>query len=306
MNRILLWLVVLLISGCVTHDLAPSVTVDKNSQAVQSASAGATQSYTGPETAAYLTEYYDNISIRNCRANPRAPKFLCSGVMLRATQHSTAFHFWNPNPSSTGVSFSWLNKAAKFGSTAFSYPNGFIFSPYLFAFSGKIEPEILCFYPTDGATTNRADKGCGASAWPNSAPCQSQGIHTAAQYKVHFQQNPQRYDHLCGFDVRDSLDEAATDAFNEAVKAQGELPPSAFGTQNEFRLEKWGQNQGAVLPIIALFYFNDTGKANAQYDQRDFKTQTGIWLPMIRMTLPQNATQDATFQFIPADQAISS
>jgi hypothetical protein len=63
---------------------------------------------------------------------------------------------------------------------------------------------------------------------------------------------------------------------------------------------------GKTLPVEAVFYINDAGKAGAQYDQRDFKTQTGIWIPMIRITFPQTTTADAIFQFIPADQAISS
>ncbi len=307
MNRLLVWIVVLLLSGCVTHDLAPNVTTDKNSQTVQSASAGATQSYTGPETADYLTQYYNNVAISMCRANPRAPKFLCSGVMLRATQHSTAFHFWDPNPNSTGVSFSWLSKEAKFKKLVFGYNNGFIFNPYFYKPTGKIEPEVLCFFPVDGATTSRTNSGCGETPGvPSSSPCQAQNINTAAQYIVHYNSQPNKYGYLCGFDVRDVLNEKATEAFNEAIKAQGQGGTFAFNTQNEFRLENWGQGKGAVLPIMAVFYLNDTGKVDAQYDQRDFKTQTGIWVPMIRMTLPQVQTNDAKFEFIPADQAISS
>lgn len=261
---------------------------------------------TGPQIAAYLTEAYHN-KINMCRNNPKAPAFLCSGVMLRATQHSTQFHFWNPNPSSTGVSFSYLRADAKFSKLVFGYNNGFILYPYFFKPIGKIEPEILCFFPVDGATTARADQGCGQSPGvASSRPCQSQGINTAAQYLAHYNQQPSKYGSLCGFDVRDGLDQGATTAFNEAVRAQGQGGAFAFSTQNEFRLAKWAQNLGTTLPIEAVFYVNDAGKAGAQHDQRDFKTQTGIWIPAIRITLPQTPTADVRFEFIPGDQAISS
>ncbi|WP_256588788.1 hypothetical protein [Pseudomonas sp. HMWF021] len=261
---------------------------------------------TGPQIAAYLTEAYHN-KLSMCRNNPSAPAFLCSGVMLRATQHSAQFHFWNPNPTSTGVSFSYLRADAKFSRLVFGYNNGFILYPYFFKPVGKIEPQILCFFPVDGGTTHREQEGCGQTPGiASSRPCQVQGITTAAQYITHYNQQPNKYGQLCGFDVRDDLNQAATTAFNEAIKAQGLGGTFAFNTQNEFRLAKWGQNLGTTLPIEAVFYINDTGKAGAQYDQRDFKSQTGIWIPAIRITLPQTPTADVRFEFIAGDQAISS
>ncbi|WP_192563497.1 hypothetical protein [Pseudomonas gozinkensis] len=306
MKRIILWMFVLLLSGCATHEPSPKVDSDQGTSGVQSAGTGILGAGTGPEIAAYLTKaYHDKINM--CRNNPSAPPFLCSGVLFRATENSTLFHFWDPRPGSTGVSFSWLRVDAKFNKLVFGYNNGFIFYPYFFKPAGKIEPEILCFFPVDGATLSRPDKGCGqVPNVPTSVRCQTQGINTAAQYLAHYNNQPGKYGSLCGFDVRDYLNQGATTAFNEAVKAQEQGGTFAFNTQNEFRLDVWGQNLGATLPIEAVFYLNDTGKAGAQYDQRDFKTQTGIWIPMIRMTLPQTPAADATFQFIPADQAISS
>ncbi len=306
MNRILLWLVVLTLSGCATHEVVqPSVPVSRE-EVLGTASTGVMGAGTGPQIAAYLTEAYHN-KLNMCRNNPSAPAFLCSGVMLRATQHSTQFHFWNPNPTSTGVSFSYLRADAKFSKLVFGYHNGFILYPYFFKPVGKIEPEILCFFPVDGATTPRADQGCGQSPGiVSSRPCQSQGINTAAQYIAHYNQQTNKYGHLCGFDVSDDLNQAATTAFNEAIKAQGMGGTFAFNTQNEFRLAKWGQNLGTTLPIEAVFYIGDAGKAGAQYDQQDFKNQTGIWIPAIRITLPQTPSADVRFEFIAGDQAISS
>ncbi|WP_285417805.1 hypothetical protein [Pseudomonas sp. efr-133-TYG-5] len=301
MNRWLMLLIALLVSGCATEQAPPPVL-----SSVESAAPRHKLNASGPEVAGYLTETYNN-TIAMCRANPGAPPFLCSGVLLRATQHSTQFHFWNPNPTSTGVSFSYLRKDAKFSKLVFGYNNGFIFHPYFYAPDGTLEPEILCFFPVDGATTSRDNKGCGQSAGvPSSVPCQSQGITTAAQYLVHYNQQPGKYGNLCGFDVRDVLNQGATTAFNEGLKAQGQGGAFAFSTQNEFRLEKWGQDLGKVLPIEAVFYINDTGKTAAQYDQVDFKTQTGLWIPAIRITLPKTTAEEVKFEFIAADQGVAS
>lgn len=294
MKRFSWVLIALLLAGCATHEPTPP----QSGMSVAVA--------TGPQIAGYLTEAYNNL-INMCRATPSAPAFLCSGVLLRATQHSTQFHFWNPNPSSHAVSFSYLRKDAKFSKLVFGYNNGFIFSPYFFKNPGKIEPPIRCFFPVDGATSSRSDNGCGqVPGVPSGIPCQSQNINTAAQYLTHYNSQPNKYGYLCGFDVRDELNQAATVAFNEALKAQGQGGTFAFNTQNEIIIEKWAQNLGSTLPIQAVFYLNDAGKAGAQYDQRDFKTQTGIWIPMIKITLPLTQADDARFQYIPADQAISS
>ena len=174
-------LFLLLTAGCATHELDRSTIDEPSGQAVGVQGAG-----TGPEIAAYLTEAYNNV-LTMCRNNPSAPSFLCTGVTLRATQHSTQFHFWNPNPASTGVSFSWLRKDAKFSKLVFGYNNGFILYPDFFKPTGKIALAVLCFFPVDGATDHRPDEGCGQYPnRPNSRPCQSQGITTAAHYIAHF------------------------------------------------------------------------------------------------------------------------
>ncbi|MBV4465559.1 hypothetical protein KVG95_19720 [Pseudomonas sp. SWRI79] len=306
MNRIVVLLIALVVAGCASHEDAPVNVSGFDGQAVESRAVNTVGAASGPVTAQYLTERYLN-KANMCRNNPSAPAFLCSGVLLRATQHSTQFHFWNPNPAATGVSFSYLRADAKFSKLVFGYNNGFIFYPVFYAPVDKVDPEILCFFPVDGGTDNRGEQGCGERpGYPSSRECQSQGINTAAQYIAHYNSIPSKYSLLCGFNVRDSLNQGATTAFNEAIKAQGMGGTFAFNTQNEFRLAKWAQNMGKTLPVEAVFYINDVGKAGAQYDQRDFKTQTGIWIPMIRITLPQTTTANVIFQFIPDDQAISS
>ncbi|WP_213940866.1 hypothetical protein [Pseudomonas sp. dw_612] len=293
MKKIMALLIALIISGCATY--SPIEGPGRY-----------TSADSGPDIVRHLTNRY-NDRASMCRNSPSAPAFLCSGVLIRGTSYSTEYHVWDPNPAGNGVSFSYLRTDAKYDNLAYDYNTGFIFYPIFYAPAGKFDPEILCFFPVDGATSNRPDQGCGQT--PGiiaSRECQAQGINTAAQYVAHFNASPSKYQYLCGFNVRDELNAGATTAFNEGIKAEGLVGTYAFKTQNEIRMAKWAPNLGTTVPIEAFFYLNDTGKVGAQYNQRDFKTQTGIWVPMIKLTLPQTPASDAVFQFIAADQAISS
>ncbi|KWK78965.1 hypothetical protein WM15_02330 [Burkholderia ubonensis] len=134
--------------------------------------------------------------------------------------------------------------------------------------------------------------------------CHTQNIATAAQWREHFVRvagYPQRLQHQCGFDVRDALNEQATAAFNASIAARNLISAESFATQNELRLATWAQNIPDQLPIEAFFYV-EGGLIGAQYDQRDFFLSTGVNLPIIRVTLPATAANDATFEFRAQDQ----
>ncbi|MGF6396749.1 hypothetical protein ABH905_000415 [Pseudomonas frederiksbergensis] len=163
MNRIIVWLMALVLAGCATQEVAPVKVQGSDEQVIQSSAVGTLGAASGPVTAQYLTERYRN-KANMCGNNPSAPAFLCSGVLLRATQHSTQFHFWNPNPAATGVSFSYLRADAKFNKLVFGYNNGFIFYPIFFSPVDKMDPEILCFFPVDGATNSREQQGVRTSS----------------------------------------------------------------------------------------------------------------------------------------------
>ena len=95
------------------------------------------------------------------------PSFLCSGIILRATETNINFFPWNPSPNSQqrgGVSFSWLRQDSNFSRAAFSYQNGFIFYPERIRPSNKLKISALCYFPVDGDTVNRpSQSGCGAN-----------------------------------------------------------------------------------------------------------------------------------------------
>lgn len=181
------------------------------------------------------------------------------------------------------------------------YKNGFIFYPKRSAPVDKNNIAVLCFFSRDGATNIREDQGCGQSPnTPTSRECQSQGIATAEQWVVHYKQYGS-YGDMCGLNVRDVLGESAVTVFNEGLKAQRLIFEDSFNDYNEIRMAKWEQNIGTVLPIQAFFYFDDVGKVGAQYDQKDFLSQTGIPLPIIYIRMPVSPLDQAIFRFILVD-----
>lgn len=240
---------------------------------------------------------------------PALPAFLCSGILLRGTKASSAYHSWDPSPSAveTGaVSFSFLRKDAEFNAFALGYQNGFIFAPYLSS-RDKVHPAVLCSFPVDASTYRRDAHGCGAyDTYPaRSAPCQQQGITTAEGWRSSFTRVAGANGKFtqCGFDL---TAEDSANAFLESLKAM-KYAPSFRGAnpENELRIETWKPGIPADLPIEAFFY-SGSGLAGAQHDQRDYYAQTGIRLPIVRIALPSSPQADAVFAYRAQDQALGS
>lgn len=217
-----------------------------------------------------------------------------------AEQHGAAFHSWNPNPRSSGVSFSYLRADAKFSRLAYGYSNGFIFVPILYS-NNQFKPSVLCAYPVDAATEYRDTQGCGQSSrFPTvSRECRAQNIRTAEQWLAHYNAGNSNAGQ-CSFNVRDELNQEAATAFYQSLRARNLVAGQFANIQNEVRMAVWPQNIGRQLPMEAFFYVGG-GKAGAQADQRDFFTQTGILVPIIAVTLPSGGSP-ARFQFIQTDQ----
>lgn len=260
----------------------------------------------GATVAAELTSAY--FDTREDCGKLSTPAFLCSGVLMRATDQSEDHHAWNPRPGSKGVSFSYIRKDANFDRLVFGATNGFIFYPYFSAPAGKVHPEILCSFPIEGYTWIR--NGCGPTSYHpvDSDICQNQGITTAAQWKVHIDKAPldgsqsSIHTYVCGFDVRNALNEKGGPAFYQSLLAMHEIPKQVISRYNELLLQPWPQDIPGSLPIQAFFYLED-GLEKAQHDQEDFYNATGgNIVPIIKLTLPAVVTGDAKFEYFPADQ----
>lgn len=257
-------------------------------------------------------------TVQNC-GKPTVPAFLCSGVIFRTTTTSPDFDPWGHSDFSkvTGaVSFSYLRADSKMQATPWNLSNGFIFYPYLEAPSGKVKPEVACWYPLDGATYYRnaaGQLGCRDSIvvfpFPGvSRPCREQGITTAQQWIDHFNNPagsayPQAYS--CSFMTTDGLGEEAAMGFWEGIRVRAILGNRAFSENNELRIRTWSESRPDLLPIEAFFYVGD-GLSNARTDQQKYYNKSGgIFVPIVKMTLPANSGDSAHFSYSDSDQAIN-
>lgn len=250
--------------------------------------------------------YQDVRSDCGATSNGLAPAFLCTGVMLRATTVGSYLP-WNPNPASTGVSFSWLRTDTNFSRLAFDFRNGFIFYPKDKGAPGSTVINVLCVFPMDADTSTRANSGCGKhpQGGDTSAGCSAQGINSGQAWFTHFNALPpeDKYRGQCGWNVRpDQLN--AANRFMAFVQGRSLMPAQWWAIQNELRMASWAE--GAQVPIRAFFYLSgDTvGLANARSDQTRYKSTFGTFAPIVRLTLPMQKGGQAEFEYDTADQAI--
>lgn len=267
------------------------------------------------ETARAQQARYD-ATPENC-GKSSSPAFLCSGVILRATEPAPRegiYNSWDVSPTSKrtkGTSFSYLRKDANFRRLVQDQNNGYILYPINELPASKQKYSVLCAFPVDGGTNSRGENGCGtaavATAKGKGAPCHRQKITTAEQW-VNQYQNVSKGDNrnACGFSVRDDLDRYASENFNQSLRAmrQGGL----FGKQNELRLENW-KRDGAdeTLPIESFFHLagDREGLADARLDQTRYFNETGMWVPIIALSMPDRPDGRARFACNAGDQAIA-
>ena len=240
------------------------------------------------------------------------PSLQCSGILLRGTSLNTGttYNAWDPSPTAIrvgGISFSYLRSDFKMYRLAYDYVKGFIFYPALSTPPDKTIIETLCFFPIDGASDNRANRGCGIynDQSPISVPCNEQNIHTAEQWFKHYNDYP-KGKYRCSFDISNTSPTPSAPAFEEGLKA-GQLVFKEHYNKvapSDVKMVTWVNTPAQQLPIEAFFYTDNTGITSIQKDQKIFFDQTGTVLPIIKITLPATLGQDATFEYLESDQAI--
>ncbi|WP_454876929.1 halovibrin HvnA [Pseudomonas farris] len=311
MKRLLPFLIVFLLVGCSANK--PTNTQEGAMPGSSSATefvAPFSATMTGTQVAAELERRYRDTR-DNC-GSASMPAFLCTGLILRGTEPSTQFDAWNPSPISVkngGVSFTFFRSDYKVKRLAYTYDSGFIFYPILSTPPGKLNIEILCFFPVDGSSNARPNGGCGAH--PNypiaSKSCEEQSpiIDTAAKWEAKYRKDAStgsKYESMCSFNVRDAANNAAASRFLEGMRGGRLISPDAFNTPNDMKLKTWAQNIPGQIPMEAFFYTKLTGLAGAQFYQRRFRALTGVTIPIIFIPFPQTLDQSATFTFRTADQ----
>ncbi|MGH8437554.1 MAG: halovibrin HvnA [Pseudomonas sp.] len=291
----------LALTACSTTQKEP-----RTSSAIYAPTSQSTRAAQGAEAAAQLTRWY-NLTNQNCGTAIR-PSFLCSGVMIRATETNPLFLPWDPSPGSEasgGVSFSWLRKDNGFSKMVYGYINGLIFYPSFETPKGKNDDiEILCTFPHDGATNARPQQGCGANgSFPaTSKPCNEQNINTAQLWIERFNAAKNKYHDQCGWNVREGQPDSAN-RFNQNILARGLMHTANWATQNELRLATWPTGSGASLPIQSFFYLaGSKGLNNARNDQSRYWQNYEQFVPIIQVTLPTGKGGTASFVYNEDDQ----
>lgn len=263
----------------------------------------------GEDTARSLNERYRNLT-RDCGA-PSQPAVLCAGVIVRATASP---QFWVPvqkNIASGGISASYLRRDAKFPHLAYDRNNGFTLFPVFANPASNRSYEVLCSFPHDAGTDNRADRGCTdhtASATVENY-CDLMDVRTAQAWVRRFGASARNHIDLCGFDVRDRRDSFAGPAFIASLEARNLAGAALFPVQNELRIATWQNNPPFEPPVESTFYTMPpssatSGLENARANQIEWWIATKRYLPLVRLDLPQTMSADAAFVYNTADQAI--
>lgn len=246
----------------------------------------------------------------NCGASSM-PAFLCTGVIVRATDNP---RFWVPqekNIKSGAISVSYLRNDAKFKILVFRRNNGFTLYPVLHNPPNNRTYEVLCAYPNDGGTDNRTDRGCGDHVQNPEVQtyCDLMGIMTGEEWNRRFRSNKVLYSEICAFDVSDRRDAHAGPAFMASINARNLGGETLFSVQNELRIATWGNNPPFDPPVESTFYItppaSDTsGLENARANQIEWWWTARRYLPLVKLNLPQTLAANPSFAFDPVDQAI--
>lgn len=308
MKRIFAVLLLVALTACdhVRPVAPPTPPGSISSQSVQSPSevpvAGSPRALIGDQAVADLRRWYDDT--RSDCGGATSPAFVCSGVMLRATANSANYLPWNPNPNSTGVSFSWIRKDTNFSKLAYGYGNGFIFYPKSENAAGSQVIDVECAFPHDGGTNDRPSlSGCGPTTqYPQSSrPCDDQGIQTYSSWLQSFNGLVNKHQGQCGWSMRSS---ARANRFTQFILARQGMAVANWSTQNELRMVKWAQN--SIVPVRAFFYLPGIAGAlgYAQEDQRRYKIAFNTFVPIIRLTLASSKSDAASFAYVGGDQVV--
>lgn len=265
----------------------------------------------GHDTADAMQAYYQ-ATPRSCG---QAPAFLCSGILLRTTRPSPAYHTWNHSPNSRekgGVAFSYLRADARISHLAEGASSGYTLVPRRHRAEGTLPYSVLCAYPTDGDSWTRDAAGCGDNNQTEAAEqwCHEQGVVTAEDWIARYRATPgpeaQRYFAQCAFDVRRARGPQAAEAFHESLRVMALMADRPF-PWNEVMVRAWDEAKSGDLPIQSFFHIAGQwgGLDNAQFDQRDWYATTGKFVPIIQITLPKGVIE-AQFAYRPEDQVIET
>lgn len=263
----------------------------------------------GQQTARQMQANYDATPER-CQGNA-VPAHACSGVIIRATKPSPAYHSWHHSPNTKakgGLSFSYLRADIPTTRLAADARSGFTLFPQLQRPGSSMSYEVLCAWPTDGDTWTRNGNGCGDNSQTAQVEqaCHQQGILNAEQWIANFRRTGD-YKQQCAFDTRLARIPERADAFYQSLRAKRLLGAELPFPWNEMIVRAWDEASSHRLPIQSFFHIEGMHGAleQAQADQRDWHKTYGGAIPIIRIRLPRNDRETARFTYHETDQAVA-
>lgn len=267
------------------------------------------QADNGSDIVGQLNQLYYSTR-KDCGA-PEHPAYLCSGLLIEATQPAPgqAFYAVDPAQQARGsASLSYLRKDAKFSRLAGQAKSGFVFRPPMQApASPAAALDVRCAFPVAGQSETRDQGGCGdSSATPLSTEdyCDRMGIATGSQWLSYYRRIGGTPGGQCGFDVRAKAPNAAKRFMQHLAAIRG-LGAEALASPNEMVASPWAAKPSTSPQIVALFHVDKAAVRESRLNQIQWYLASGGWrLPIVGMRLPQAVTQEAKFSYDDADQAI--
>lgn len=235
------------------------------------------------------------------------PAYYCSGVLLRAVDHSTNFKFWD-----------YGSQATKLGSVAFTYirfdvgsktlnsnrKSGFILKDQTSALAAGKALSLRCVFPFPTESLDvRADNGCGfapkdAQLSTDLANCAKLAVPatTAAAWLKNFKDHDSLPKNQC------SLSTVVAAQFKASLEAHKLVDAVWTAKPMEVLIQTWDENKPENLPLEALFYDTATPAklVDAQKFQRQYYIATSLYLPIVSLNMV--AANGNVFSFSAADQ----
>jgi hypothetical protein len=246
--------------------------------------------------------------------------YYCSGVLVRTVDDGN-FKPWMYSPTAIAIgasSYSWLRRDVR--QTQLYHPAGFILRNRIDAVAHGLpglESGFICLYPYDASTsTANGHQGCGYRGRKTAEPapvepiepsddnskyawgsCAGLGITTATQWDNHFQSVGYVKTRQCSWNID------SQHGWNNMIASRGDFP-TLVDTWNEILLSNYGD--GGQMPKYIAAFFYDVNKAGGLAAARNFQVKMygdGYNVPILRLNF--NATNDARFSYVAADQAVA-
>lgn len=265
---------------------------------------------TGPQTAAAMQKNFDT-SPERCGSDASAA-YECSGVLLRSTRPSPAYHTWHHSQNSKtkgSVSFSYLRADIPIERLAEDGRSGFTLYPLQQRPQDSLQYEVLCTWPTDGDSWTRDTRGCGDNSRTTQveALCHKQGIATAEDWIDNYRRSGD-YKNQCAFDAQhaNAIERAST--FYQGIRVRQLYRQELPYPWNEVMVGAWDETKSSTLPIQSFFYIAGLPDAleQARADQQDWLDTNANFIPVIRIELPKNPGGSTTFSYHEEDQVVEA